>query len=110
MADLPTPKNITLVKDKHLELTWADGRVVTYPVSYLRSKCPCAMCRKIREEAAVGPKRRLNVLPGNHTAGPITVSAAEMVGNYALRIQWSDQHGSGIYSFSYLAEIAPPHS
>jgi DUF971 family protein len=29
------------------------------------------------------------------------------VGNYALRIDWSDSHGSGIYSFQYLREICP---
>jgi DUF971 family protein len=30
-----------------------------------------------------------------------------LVGNYALRIDWSDTHGSGIYSFQYLREICP---
>jgi len=36
------------------------------------------------------------------------VLKAELVGNYALRIDWSDDHGSGIYSFEYLREISPP--
>jgi len=32
-----------------------------------------------------------------------------MVGNYAIRIDWSDDHGSGIYSFQYLREICPDY-
>jgi len=39
---------------------------------------------------------------------PPSVLKAELVGNYALRIDWSDDHGSGIYSFEYLREISPP--
>jgi DUF971 family protein len=37
----------------------------------------------------------------------VTVTSAKMVGNYAIQIDWSDQHGSGIYSFDYLREISP---
>jgi DUF971 family protein len=32
---------------------------------------------------------------------------AQLVGNYALKITWSDQHDTGIYSFQYLREICP---
>ena len=46
------------------------------------------------------------VLPGNYS-GEIRALGAEMVGNYAIKIEWSDQHGSGIYSFQYLREISP---
>jgi DUF971 family protein len=30
----------------------------------------------------------------------------EPVGNYAIRILWSDGHGSGIYSFEHLRKIS----
>ena len=36
-----------------------------------------------------------------------TKTIAEMVGNYAIRIDWSDGHASGIYSFQYLRDISP---
>ena len=53
------------------------------------------------------PKRTaLTILPGNY-AEPVTAVAADLVGNYAMRIEWSDQHTSGIYSFAYLREICP---
>lgn len=33
--------------------------------------------------------------------------SAELVGNYALRIAFSDGHRTGIYSWRYLREIDP---
>jgi DUF971 family protein len=71
----------------------------------LRAKCPCALCKTVREEQS-SKKSLLTILPGNYS-GKISVVSAKLVGNYALQIEWSDDHGSGIYSFSYLREIAP---
>jgi DUF971 family protein len=31
----------------------------------------------------------------------------EPVGNYALRINWSDGHNAGIYSYAHLRQICP---
>jgi DUF971 family protein len=31
----------------------------------------------------------------------------EEVGHYAIRIAWSDGHGTGIYSFDHLRKICP---
>jgi DUF971 family protein len=33
--------------------------------------------------------------------------AVEPVGNYAIRINWSDGHNSGIYSYDHFREICP---
>ena len=101
------PTHVALIKDLHLKLTWPGGRVSVYPVEYLRTRCPCAMCRKVREDAVTRPRRSLNVLPGNYTTGPVVVTSAETVGNYALRLHWSDNHATGIYSYQYLLEIDP---
>jgi DUF971 family protein len=68
--------------------------------------CPCAACKQVRQEQSER-KSLLNILPGNY-AKVLTVTHAELVGNYAMRIDWSDDHGSGIYSFEYLRSIAPP--
>jgi len=48
----------------------------------------------------------LTILPGNFTE-EIKVVDAQLVGNYALKIVWSDGHDSGIYSFRYLRDICP---
>ena len=37
--------------------------------------------------------------------GPITAKGAELVGNYALRIDFSDGHSTGIYTFEFLREL-----
>jgi DUF971 family protein len=61
----------------------------------------------MRDQPHQHGKRSLTVLPGNPALGPLVVVNAELVGNYAIRLDWSDDHGSGIYSFSYLRDIAP---
>jgi DUF971 family protein len=108
MSPQTTPTRLDLNKTEKLTIHWQDGRVSEYPLPLLRAMCPCAMCKAQREEQAKN-KSLLRVLPGNYT-GRLEVLHAELVGNYALRIDWSDQHGSGIYSFQYLRDIAPPPS
>lgn len=100
-----TPIRLDLKKTEKLDIDWQDGLKSTYSLSLLRSMCPCATCKGVREEQSKR-KSALNILPGNYS-GEIHVVSAELVGNYALRIEWSDGHGSGIYSFSYLRQIAP---
>jgi DUF971 family protein len=108
MTPQTTPLKLNLKKDEKLEIQWQDGERSTYTVSYLRTMCPCAQCKGVRESAAKKPKTSLSILPGNFAA-PIVATAAEFVGNYAIRIDWSDDHGSGIYSFEYLRQISPEH-
>lgn len=105
MAEQPKPRRLNLKKDEKLEIEWADGETSVYSIGYLRSMCPCAQCKGVREQQASKPKSRsLTVLPGNYT-GPVTVETAELVGNYALKLVFSDQHDLGIYSFEYLRGI-----
>ena len=100
-----TPLHLDLKRDKQLEIDWQDGTKSIYSLSLLRSMCPCATCREQRDKEEQR-KTLLKILPGNY-AGEIRVLTAALVGNYALQIEWSDNHGSGIYSFEYLREISP---
>lgn len=102
----PKPRNLDLIKDRALTITWADGRVSIYPIAYLRKMSPSADSQKLREELESNP---LAVLPPGTVSdtGPLTAEDAELVGNYALRVRFSDGHDSGIYSWSYLREIDP---
>jgi DUF971 family protein len=101
-----TPLKLNLKRDEKLEIVWQDGHTCVYPIVFLRKNCPCASCKAFREEEAKKPKTRLTVF-SKTSEGPLTATGAELVGGYALRIDWSDQHGSGIYSFKYLREICP---
>jgi len=99
------PQHLDLDKDRGLTITWPDGRTVFYPVGYLRAMSPSAEMREQRRESQTNP---LNVLQDN-TADYSSVTAldAELVGNYAIRIRFSDGHHTGIYSWDYLREIEP---
>ena len=103
MSPQTTPIRLDLKKDEKLEIDWQDGKRCVYLISYLRSMCPCAKCRETRAESAKR-KSLLTVLPGNYS-GALTVISAQLVGNYALKLEFSDQHDTGIYSFQYLREI-----
>jgi len=52
--------------------------------------------------------------PGQETlvAGKILVKilSVEPVGNYAVKIQFTDRHSSGIYSWGYLHKLGVEHS
>jgi DUF971 family protein len=101
----PTPQSLDLNRTEALTVTWEDGTISRYTIGYLRSKCPCASCKQLREEQQ-SRKALLTILPGDYSK-PLSALGAELVGNYALRIDWSDNHSAGIYSFQYLREIAP---
>lgn len=100
------PIRLNLKKDEKLEIEWQDGLTSVYPISMLRAMCPCALCKTVREEEKGKKKPLLQILPGNWSR-PLAVVDAELVGGYAIRLDWSDDHGSGIYSFQYLREISP---
>jgi DUF971 family protein len=99
-----TPTRLNLVKTDRLEVDFADGKKCVFPLSLLRSRCPCAQCKQMRDEQSMR-KSALNILPGNYT-GNIEALGAHLVGGYAIQIDWSDGHGSGIYSFDYLRELS----
>lgn len=100
------PVHLDLKRKESLTIHWPDGRISVYPIDYLRSMSPSAETKKLREEMAKNP---LAILPNSMAkqAGPITVVDAELVGNYAVRIRFSDGHDTGLYSWNYLREIDP---
>jgi DUF971 family protein len=102
----PSPRQIDLKKDRGLTVEWADGATSYYTIAYLRKMSPSAEMRELREELS---KNRLTVLPAGsaRARGPLVAESAELVGNYALRIRFSDGHDTGIYSWSYLRSIDP---
>src|SRR5438477_12898763 len=101
MTSITTPIRLHLKKDEQLEIDWQDGLKSVYPLTLLRSMCPCAMCKMQREQTnshdiSPGTKKKplLTILPGNYS-GAIKVEHAEMVGKCALRMDCSDRRGTG---------------
>jgi DUF971 family protein len=95
------PKNIQAIGEE-IAVAWADGKESYFPMAYLRANSPSA---ETRGEVDILGNRH-----GGH--GPmdfpgVTVTGWEFVGNYAVRFQFSDGHGTGLYSWDYLRELAP---
>lgn len=100
------PAKLDLKKDRGLAIEWLDGTSNYYPIAYLRRMSPSADMKQLRTDMAKNP---LTVLPARAaSSGPIVATDAELVGNYAIKIVFSDGHQTGIFSWEYLREIAPP--
>ena len=82
-----------------LEIEWADGQRTSYTAAELRGVCPCAGC--INEVTGV----RMHD-PASVPAG-LTQSDVRFVGNYAIALQFSDGHNTGIFPFRYLRDHDP---
>jgi DUF971 family protein len=101
------PRHLELRKEEGLVVYWEDGKVSEYSIGYLRRMSPSAEARELRDEQARNP---LAVLPGGSGGGgggKLFAVRAELVGNYALRIVFSDGHRTGLYSWKYLRELDP---
>jgi len=86
------------LKNQTLHITWADGAVSRWPVAVLRQHCPCAACRTEKEQQS----RTLLPVLKQAPAEKLEAVGGHLVGNYALQIEWSDGHSSGIYDYRYL--------
>lgn len=100
----PRPRHLDLDRAKGLTIDWEDGHRSFYPIAHLRRASPSADAKALREEMARNP---LTVLPASRAEGPLAAVDAELVGNYALRIRFSDGHSTGIFSWEYLRSIDP---
>ncbi|MEO0511981.1 MAG: DUF971 domain-containing protein [Planctomycetota bacterium] len=102
--DPNTPESIDLKKDQGLAVRWNDGTSSYFPIAYLRRMSPSADMKQLRADMDTNP---LTVLPRGAGNNGITATDAELVGNYAIRILFSDGHKTGLYAWSYLREIDP---
>jgi len=107
----PIDVKIHISTGKGMDITWSDGHTSHYEFPYLRDLCPCALCNDEREKKArvgtlvSGPSSASAVLPMFKPKA--TARGAAPVGNYAIQIEFSDGHSTGIYSFEHLREICP---
>lgn len=103
----PAGVKVHLTTGEGVEVTWSDGHASRYNFPYLRDHCPCAVCNDEREnnERAGTKSGSAAVLPMYKPR--VTAKKATAVGNYAVQIEFSDGHATGIYSFEHLREICP---
>ena len=97
MADaaIPTPVEIGRANLFDITVKWQDGHESLYPANYLRFHCPCAGC----VDEVTGQRRLVAV------AQDVRPLGIQLVGRYAISIQWSDGHSTGIYGFEMLRKL-----
>lgn len=81
-------------------MAWEDGARTRYTGAQLRWACPCAECRG--EMGVPGRLDRVEDLPEDE----LTLADVGLIGQYALQITFRSGHGTGIYSFVYLRQLA----
>jgi DUF971 family protein len=91
-------KEISQASDRELRVVWTDNSEQKFDVVELRRKCPCAVC--IDEWTR---EKRLKPEDVSEQVRPVEI---ESVGRYALKIRFSDGHGTGIYTFDALRAMA----
>ena len=74
-------------------------KAVVSPANLVCGECRCAAC--VDELTGV---RTLDI---SSIADDIIIDDMQLVGNYALRIDWSDGHSTGLYSWKLLRALCP---
>lgn len=97
MAALKASKPEKVLIGSELYILWRDGHESHLDFFSLRDLCPCAHC----VDELTGQKVEHAVpIPRD-----IRMRSCEYIGNYALRVQWSDGHNTGLYSFKNLRKL-----
>lgn len=92
-----TPTKIEQRGPRTLGIAWADGAESAIDVRVLRLVCGCAQC--VDEWSGA---ERLDPATVPADVHPVQIRG---VGRYAVQIEWSDGHASGIYPFRRLREL-----
>ena len=96
--DCPPPQLIErLPAERCLLVRWADGVQRKLGLVALRAECMCARCvdeitgERIVDVAGIDAE--------------IAIVEMQLVGNYALKIRWSDGHDTGLYTWGHLRRL-----
>src|SRR5690606_38298771 len=94
---MPKPVELNLHKQSRvLDIMFDDGTKASLPCEYLRVYSPSAEVRGHGPEDAV-------LQTGKES---VTINEIEPVGNYAVKLVFSDGHNTGLYTWDYLYDLA----
>lgn len=90
------PKELRVAKDRRsLTISFDDGSSFQFSAEYLRVTSPSA---EVQGHSAAQRK----TVPGKCD---VEIMKIDPIGNYAVRITFSDLHDTGIFSWVYLREL-----
>jgi DUF971 family protein len=108
------PEHIAISKSKGIKIDWKDSHHSEYSLAYLRDECPCASCTGAH---GTEPQKTDYSAQESKPSNPfqmykpvLRMLNVEPIGHYAVRIDWSDGHNTGIYSFEHFRKICPCES
>ena len=81
--------------EKRIIITWDTGEQFTYSWEFLRVQCPCAACSGHTPDQA-------KLIDGKQS---IRIRAINPVGHYAVKLEFDDDHDSGVYSWETLFDM-----
>lgn len=90
------PTEIRVSKDRRdVKFLWDDGQLLPISAELLRVMSTSAEVKghNNAERRVIGGKR------------DVAIEAIDQVGNYAIKIQFSDGHHTGIYTWPYLRNL-----
>jgi ATP-binding protein involved in chromosome partitioning len=96
MTRTPIPQRIHRGERK-IVIFWSDDHEGSYRARDLRLNCQCANC--------VDEMTRTPLLDPASVPPDVSAVAISLVGNYAIKIDWSDGHNTGIYTYERLWEM-----
>ena len=105
----PTDVKVHVSTGAGVDIVWADGHRSHYEFIFLRDECPCATCDDERRKKAAA---KVQDVAGNNSPFPmykpkVRARAAKPLGHYALQIEFTDGHSTGIYTYEHLRTICP---
>lgn len=107
----PVTVRVHVTTGTGVDISWADGHSSHFEFLYLRDRCPCANCKDERtkktevEHAAMAATSGTSVLPLFKPKPK--ARHAEVIGRYAIQLEFTDGHSAGIFSYDYLRMICP---
>ncbi len=91
------PTELRQLGPTKLGVIWNDNHSSLYSVRNIRLECRCANC--------VDEWSREKILKPETIPMDVKPVKIESVGRYALKIDWSDGHNTGIYPFDALRKL-----
>jgi DUF971 family protein len=101
------PEHIAISKSKGIKIDWKDNHRSEYSLAYLRDECPCASCTGAHGTEPQKSTYSSPPSPFQMYKPTLKMLKVDPVGHYAIHIDWSDGHSTGIYSFDHLRKICP---
>ena len=98
------PRDIQLIGTE-VAIRWEDGAESFLSSATLRAASPSA---SVRGERDIFGHQYGGEVPRNYVG--VEVTGWERIGNYAIRFEFSDGHGTGLYSYELLRQLGDPPS